>query len=79
VISARDPGVHNWLDTAGYPSGAIQGRWFGASATPNPSLQKVKIGEVLAHLPADTRRVSPQERAVALRNRRIAAQHRAIW
>ena len=79
VISARDPGVHNWLDTAGYPSGAIQGRWFGASATPNPSLQKVKIGEVLAHLPADTRRVSPQDRAIALRNRRIAAQHRAIW
>lgn len=79
VISARDPAVHNWLDTAGYASGAIQGRWFGASATPNPSLHKVKLDEVLAHLPSDTRRVSPQERAVSLRNRRIAAQHRAIW
>ena len=79
VISARDPGVHNWLDTAGYASGAIQGRWFGASATPNPSLHKVKIDEVLAHLPSDTRHVTPQQRAVALRNRRIAAQHRAIW
>lgn len=79
VISARDPGVHNWLDTAGYESGAIQGRWFGANATPNPNIRKVKLVDVLDRLPAGTKRVSAQERAVALRNRRIAAQKRAIW
>ncbi len=79
VISARDPGVHNWLDTAGYESGAIQGRWFGANATPNPSIRKVKLVDVWDHLPAVTKRVSPQDRAIALRNRRIAAQMRAIW
>lgn len=79
VISARDPGVHNWLDTAGHRSGAIQGRWFGASATPNPSLRKVKLGEVLAELPPGTRRVTLAERAAALRARRLAAQQRVIW
>lgn len=79
VISARDPGVHNWLDTAGYQSGAIQGRWFGANATPNPSIRKVKLVDVWDHLPAGTKRISPQERAISLRNRRIAAQKRAIW
>jgi hypothetical protein len=79
VISARDPGVHNWLDTAGYESGAVQGRWFGATATPNPNIRKVKLADVLGQLPAGTKRVSPEERAVALRNRRIAAQKRAIW
>ena len=79
VISARDPGVHNWLDTAGYESGAIQGRWFGANATPNPSIRKVKFVDVWDYLPAVTKRVSPQERAIALRNRRISAQMRAIW
>ncbi|WP_353208137.1 DUF1214 domain-containing protein [Sphingorhabdus sp.] len=79
VISARDPGVHNWLDTAGYESGAIQGRWFGANATPNPNLRKVKLVDVASQLPAGTKCVSPQERAIALRNRRIAAQKRAIW
>ena len=79
VISARDPGVHNWLDTAGYESGAVQGRWFGATATPNPNIRKVKLVDVRDHLPAATRSVSPQERAIALRNRRIAAQKRAIW
>ncbi len=79
VISASDPGAHNWLDTSGYPSGAIQGRWFGANATPNPVIKKVKLGDVRSHLPAGTRYVSPEERVVALRNRRLAAQKRIIW
>src|SRR5690606_3600615 len=79
VISARDPGVHNWLDTSGYASGAIQGRWFEASEKPMPSIRKVKVADVLRNLPADTRRVSPQERVAALRRRRLAAQMRIIW
>jgi hypothetical protein len=79
VISARDPGVHNWLDTAGYPSGAVQGRWFGASATPNPVIRKVKLADVLSELPRGTKRVTPAERGIALRNRRLAAQQRVIW
>jgi Protein of unknown function (DUF1214) len=79
VISARDPGVHNWLDTAGYESGAVQGRWFGATATPNPNMRKVKQVDVLSQLPNGTKRVTSDQRAVALRNRRIAAQRRVIW
>jgi hypothetical protein len=79
VISARDPGVHNWLDISGYATGAIQGRWFEASEKPMPTLRKVKLADVLAHLPEATRLVSPQQRAVALRNRRLAAQMRIIW
>ncbi len=79
VISSRDPGVHNWLDTSGYPAGAIQGRWFEASEKPMPTIRKVKIDDVLSHLPETTRRVSPQERSEALRDRRLAAQMRIIW
>mgnify|MGYP003667945610 FL=1 len=79
VISARDPGVHNWLDISGYPNGAIQGRWFEASEKPMPTLRKVQLADVLEHLPETTRLVSPQQRAIALRNRRLAAQMRIIW
>jgi hypothetical protein len=79
VISARDPGVHNWLDTAGYASGAIQGRWFEASEKPMPTIKKVKLAEVKDHLPADTKIVTREERALALRNRRLAVQMRIIW
>lgn len=79
VISARDPGVHNWLDTSGYPGGAIQGRWFEASEKPMPTIRKVKTADVLSHLPETTRRVNSHERTEALRNRRLSAQMRIIW
>jgi hypothetical protein len=79
VISARDPGVHNWLDTAGYRSGAVQGRWFEASEKPMPTIKKVKLADVSSHLPDDTKFVTREDRALALRNRRLAAQMRIIW
>jgi hypothetical protein len=79
VISARDPGVHNWLDTAGYRSGAVQGRWFEASEKPMPTIKKVKLADVSSHLPQDTKFVTREDRALALRNRRLVAQMRIIW
>jgi hypothetical protein len=79
VIAARDPGVHNWLDTSGYASGAIQGRWFEASEKPMPTIKKVKLADVAHHLPEDTKFVSREDRALALRIRRLAAQMRIIW
>lgn len=79
VISARDPGVHNWLDTSGYRSGALQGRWFEANEKPMPTLRKVKLADVLSALPGDTTLISRAGRAEALRQRRLAAQMRTIW
>jgi hypothetical protein len=79
VVAARDPGVVNWLDTSGYPSGAIQGRWFDASAAPVPQVRKVKVADVRTSLPAGTPTVTPAERDTALRERRIKAQMRTIW
>jgi Protein of unknown function (DUF1214) len=79
VVSARDPGVPNWLDTSGYPSGAIQGRWFDASSAPTPEVKKLKLADVRSALPQDTPAVSPAEREAAVRERRIKAQMRVVW
>jgi hypothetical protein len=79
VISARDPGVHNWLDTSGYPSGAVQGRWFNTEERPTPTMKKVKLGDVLDNLPADTQLVTPDQRAEAIRERTLRAHMRVIW
>jgi hypothetical protein len=79
VISRKDPGVKNWLDTAGYPTGIIQGRWTDCDSQPIPSVKAVKIGEVLAHLPADVARVSPEERDTITRERRAAMVQRPHW
>jgi hypothetical protein len=79
VVSANDPGVPNWLDTAGYNSGAIQGRWTECSANPVPSIQKVALADVRKYLPAETPMVSAGQRDRLVRERRSQLQQRALW
>jgi hypothetical protein len=55
VISATDPGVPNWLDTAGYTKGTIVGRMMDCSSEPTtPTVTKVKLADVRKDLPADS-------------------------
>lgn len=79
VVSAKDPGVPNWLDTAGHPQGLIQGRWFGYDSTPIPSLRKVALADVRKHLPPETPTVTPEQRQQIIRERRRAFQERPLW
>ena len=79
VVSSRDPGVPNWLDTAGYPSGVIQGRWTECDSQPVPSVRKVAFADVRKSLPADTAAVTPAQREQQLRNRRAAFLQRPLW
>ncbi len=79
VVSARDPGVANWLDTSGYPVGVIQGRWTECDSQPVPMIRKVTIDQVAAALPRSTKRVTPAERERILRDRRAALQQRPLW
>ncbi|MCJ2188522.1 DUF1214 domain-containing protein [Novosphingobium beihaiensis] len=79
VVSAKDPGVKNWLDTSGYPRGIIQGRWTGCSSHPIPTLTKVKFRDILKSLPADVAKVTPEQRDAIVRERNRAYQARALW
>ncbi len=79
VISAADPGVANWIDTAGHPTGLLQGRWMGCDSQPIPVLTKVKLSELAAHLPADLRRVTPDQRQAIIRARRAGQLARPLW
>lgn len=79
VVSAGDPGVPNWLDTAGYPTGVVQGRWTDCSSNPVPSARKVAVADVVSLLPADTPRVTEQERDGIIRDRRARLQQRPLW
>ena len=79
VVSAKDPGVPNWLDTAGYASGAVQGRWTECSANPIPTVRKVNLSQIRTLLPSDTPSVSPQERENQIRDRRSQLQQRPLW
>jgi len=79
VLSLTDPGVPNWLDTAGYARGTLVGRWYESSSTPMPTLRRVRLAELRKHLPADTPLVSDEERRVLLSERRVGAQLRRRW
>ena len=78
VISARDPGIANWLDTAGYARGSIQGRWTGCDSEPVPTVRKIAFADLTAALPAETPRLTAQERQTAIRERRAALQQRPL-
>ena len=79
VIALEDPGVPNWLDPAGFKEGGIYGRWFDCDSNPTPTIKRVKLADLRAHLPADTPVVTPEERAEALRRRVRACQRRRRW
>lgn len=79
VIAGKDPGVKNWLDTAGYPRGIIQGRWTGCDSQPIPRLTKVKFRDLAKALPKDVARVTPEQREAIVRERNRAYQERALW
>jgi len=79
VISLEDPGVPNWMDPAGFREGTIYGRWYDFDSEPTPTLKRVKLADLRAHLPADTPVVTRRERAAELRERVRAAQRRRRW
>lgn len=79
VVSAKDPGVRNWLDTAGYPRGVIQGRWTGCDSQPIPKVQKVKVADLFKVLPKEVATVTSEERQEIIRERRRALLERPYW
>jgi hypothetical protein len=77
VLSAADPGVRNWLSTAGHREGILFARWIRAQATPPiPRTRAVKLREWLQKVPADVRTVTPAQRAAEQRARRLAIDWR---
>jgi hypothetical protein len=79
VVSAKDPGVPNWLDTAGYPSGAVQGRWTDCDSQPVPTVRKVAVSQVRRLLPPDTPTVTREQRERQIRDRRALLLQRPLW
>ena len=71
VVSRRDPGVHNWLDTCGRVEGTVVFRNYRASGAPVPASRKLKLAELDGALPAVTRRVTQDQRRAAIERRRL--------
>lgn len=71
VIAHTDPGVANWLDTAGLNEGTIVARAYHARQMPaTPTVRLVKMKDLKKYLPKGTPYFSPEQRAAALKHRR---------
>jgi hypothetical protein len=69
ILSHDDPGYHNWLDTQGFRRGNLTYRNLMTEARTEIRTQLVKRAELAQALPADTAKVTPEERAAQLRAR----------
>jgi hypothetical protein len=78
VIAHEDPGVANWLDTAGHSEGPVILRCVRTETAPVPTTRVVKFADVAAALPAGTQRITADERAAAMERRRIAVSRRFV-
>ena len=80
VVSTKDPGVPNWLDTESHKTGLIMMRWQELegelSESQEPSAWKVPLADLDQHLPADGRYISLEERRAQIAARRMAVQRR---
>ncbi len=82
VISHRDPGVANWVDTTGQPEGYMCIRWAYSEKPrenlPSASVKKLRLDEVIDTLPAATPRVTPEERRrqIAIRQEHVQRRYR---
>jgi hypothetical protein len=76
VIAHEDPGVANWLDTAGHSEGPVILRCVRTETAPVPTTRVVPFADIAGALPAGTRRITPDERAVVMDARRLAVSKR---
>jgi hypothetical protein len=76
VIAHDDPGVPNWLDTAGHSAGPVILRCVRTESAPVPTTRVVPFAKLHAALPAGTRRVTPEERERVIAARRLAVSKR---
>ncbi len=79
IVSAKDPGSPNWLETCGYASGVLQCRSSGSVTAPKIAARVIPLAAAFDHLPAGTRRITPEERQEQLRQRQAGMQMRHLW
>lgn len=79
IVASRDPGVPNWLDSAGWRRGGMFWRWHTASSYPTPRVKRIPFEELRRHLPADTPSVGDAQRALERTARITHYQSRRRW
>jgi hypothetical protein len=78
VLSARDPGAPNWIDTEARPRGMLVYRWVWSENDPTPTSRVVALEALRAELPAEHPVIDAAARRRTLARRREAAWNRFL-
>ncbi len=75
VISERNPGIANWLETTGHPAGVMMLRWQRTDDAPAGPTVSVVPFSTLASMPSlDDQRVTPAEYAARIEARQVGSR-----
>ncbi|HEX7718115.1 MAG TPA: hypothetical protein VF416_12560 [Marmoricola sp.] len=83
VVSERNPGIANWLETTGHPQGVMMLRWQRVSrdltAEDGPTVEVVPFDDLPAHLPHyEDNRITPEEYTARIAARQVGIARRMI-
>lgn len=85
IVSHRDPGIQNWLDTTGLPRGFLSHRWAYSEIPdekdwPTIKAEKIRLDQVDEVIPADMPRLTAQERSdeIAVRQAHVQRRYRVF-
>ncbi|MGR6029292.1 hypothetical protein ACS7JX_20645 [Rhodococcus erythropolis] len=83
VVSEKNPGVTNWIETVGHPRGILQFRWQRVSRelTPQdgPAVEIVAVADIAKHLPHfDTNTITAEDWAARIAQRQAAIDNRML-
>jgi len=83
VVSTRNPGIANWMDTTGHPTGVMMLRWQrlerDLTAEDGPRVELVSFDDIADHLPFyDSNRVTPEQYSTRIADRQVGIARRMI-
>jgi hypothetical protein len=83
VVSERDPGLANWLETTGHDRGYLQIRWQRTAreftAADGPTVEKVRFDDLREKLPNyEQARVTPEQWRERIAARQAAVANRML-
>jgi hypothetical protein len=83
VISERDPGIANWLETTGHPQGVMMLRWQrltrDLTAEDGPTVEVMPFAELFGRVPElEAQRITPAQYAARIEARQVGVARRMI-
>jgi hypothetical protein len=83
VVTDRNPGVANWVETLGHPKGFLQFRWQRVSRqlteADGPTVELVDFDRIPSSLPHyETNKISDEDRRTRIAERQIQIGNRMV-